>query len=40
MLVEDTRLMDEAIYDVIQDRLISLDLSNLISDLLPRQPAS
>src|SRR5215472_3022806 len=33
MLVEDARLIDEAIFDTIQEQLMTLDLSTLISDL-------
>lgn len=33
MIVEDIRVIDEAVYETLQDHLISLDLSNLIPDL-------
>jgi hypothetical protein len=33
MLVDDTRVLDSAIYDVVQNNLIRLDLSTLIPDL-------
>ena len=33
LMIEDTRLLQDAIYEVIQDNLLSLDLSRLISDL-------
>lgn len=33
MVVEDIRFIDQAIYETIQDHLISLDLSNLVPDL-------
>jgi len=33
MIVEDTRLLDHAISDTIQENLLSLDVSNLIMDL-------
>lgn len=33
MIVEDIRFIDEAIYESIQDHVISLDLSNLLPDL-------
>lgn len=33
MLVDDTRVLDSATYDVIQDHLLHIDLSNLIPDL-------
>lgn len=33
MLVDDTRILDSAIYDVVQNNLIRLDLSTLIPDL-------
>ncbi len=33
MLVDDTRLVEHAIYDLLQESLLELDLSNLITDL-------
>jgi ActR/RegA family two-component response regulator len=33
LMVEDTRLIDEAIYEVIQESLLCLDVSHLIPDL-------
>jgi len=33
LMIEDARLLHDAIYEVIQDNLLSLDLSRLISDL-------
>ncbi len=33
MLVDDTRILDSAIYDVVQNNLMRLDLSTLIPDL-------
>jgi YesN/AraC family two-component response regulator len=33
MLVDDTRVLDSAIYDTVQDRLLNIQLSNLIPDL-------
>ena len=33
LMIEDARLLQDAIYEVIQDNLLSLDLSRLISDL-------
>ena len=32
-LVEDSRALDEAIYETVQKNLLSVDLSHLISDL-------
>jgi hypothetical protein len=33
MMVEDARLLHDAIYEVIQENLLALDLSRLITDL-------
>ena len=33
LLVDDIRVLDTAIYDVVQDKLLNLELSNLIPDL-------
>lgn len=33
MLVDDTRVLDSAFYDVVQDNLLKIELSNLIPDL-------
>ena len=33
LIVEDARLIDEAIYEVIQENLLCVDVSHLIPDL-------
>ena len=33
MLVDDTRVLDSAIYDAVQENLLGIELSTLVSDL-------